>query len=167
MPRPPPPAQIHRTLSVDQLDWRPQVMTCPCENYPAECLLCLVTSLSPAPGSGLTFQTYLTDGKMRPGGSTDFSEARSRTWPFPWPGSDWRVVVLVTEAPWGTPETYRTRGRELGLLQPVCGLVSEIWVQGLQGRDGKTARQWLKGKRSWMDRARNGSGEAVWGKARW
>lgn len=54
-------------------------MTHLCENHPAGCLLCLVSALSPEPGSGLTFQTYLTDGEMRPGGSSVSSEARPRT----------------------------------------------------------------------------------------
>ena len=48
----------------------------------------------------------------------------------------------------GTPEIYRTRDGELGLLQPVYGLVSEIWMQGHQSRDRKTVRQYLKRKRS-------------------
>ena len=41
----------------------------------------------------------------------------------------------------------RIRGGELGLLQPVCSLVLEMWMQGQQGRDRKTVRQCLKGKR--------------------
>lgn len=48
---------------------------------------------------------------------------------------------------WETTETYRIRGGELGLLQPVCSLVLEMWMQGQQGRDRKTVRQCLKGKR--------------------
>lgn len=79
------PHHRHRALSVDQPDGRPQAVTPLCENPPAGCLLCLVSALSPAPGGALTFQTYLTDGEMRPGGSSVSSEDRPRTWPFPRP----------------------------------------------------------------------------------
>lgn len=38
---------------------------------------------------------------------------------------------------------------------------------GTSERDGKTMMQWLKEKKSWIDRARNGGGEVVGGKEGW
>lgn len=49
----PPFHHRHTGLSQYISHGRTQAMTQPCENHPAEYLLCLVIALSPAPGSGL------------------------------------------------------------------------------------------------------------------
>lgn len=41
----------------------------------------------------------------------------------------------------GIPETYRISGGELGLLQPVCGLVSEICMQGQEDSEAVVERE--------------------------